>query len=70
MTLRPVGATLILKPVASGDRVILTAEERPQQGEVIAGNAGIEVKVGDRVLIAKYSAMPAAGWPLKRATKL
>src|SRR3990170_4267260 len=70
-TLIPLGDRLVIKPVvqeevlASGIVIPDTAKEKPQQGEVIAAGPGrlddngkrvsMEVKVGDRVLYAKYS---------------
>ena len=70
-TLVPLGDRLVIKPVvqeevlASGIVIPDTAKEKPQQGEVLAAGPGrlddngkrvaMEVKVGDRVLYAKYS---------------
>ncbi len=67
----PLGDRLVIKPVvqeevlASGIVIPDTAKEKPQQGEVIAAGPGrldengkriaMEVKVGDRILYAKYS---------------
>ncbi len=67
----PLGDRLVIKPVvqeevlASGIVIPDTAKEKPQQGEVLASGPGrldddgkrvaMEVKVGDRVLYAKYS---------------
>ena len=67
----PLGDRLVIKPVvqeevlASGIVIPDTAKEKPQQGEVIAAGPGrldengkrlpIDLKVGDRVLYAKYS---------------
>ena len=69
--LRPLGDRLVIKPVvqeevlASGIVIPDTAKEKPQQGEILAAGPGrldddgkrvpMEVKVGDRVLYAKYS---------------
>ena len=69
--LRPLGDRLVIKPVvqeevlASGIVIPDTAKEKPQQGEVLAAGPGrldddgkripMDVKVGDRVLYAKYS---------------
>ncbi len=69
--LRPLGDRLVIKPVvqeevlASGIVIPDTAKEKPQQGEILATGPGrldddgkripMEVKVGDRVLYAKYS---------------
>ncbi len=67
----PLADKLVIKPVvqeevlASGIVIPDTAKEKPQQGEVIAVGPGrlddngkripMDVKVGDRVLYAKYS---------------
>lgn len=67
----PLGDRLVIKPVvqeevlASGIVIPDTAKEKPQQGEVIAAGPGrldddgkriqMDVKVGDRVLYAKYT---------------
>jgi len=67
----PLGDRIVIKPVvqeevlASGILIPDTAKEKPQQGEVVAAGAGrldengkrvpMEVKVGDRVLYAKYT---------------
>ncbi len=67
----PLGDRLVIVPVvqeevlASGIVIPDTAKEKPQQGEVLAAGPGrldddgkriaMEVKVGDRVLYAKYS---------------
>src|SRR3989304_4478119 len=67
----PLGDRLVIKPIvqeevlASGIVIPDTAKEKPQQGEVIAAGPGrldddgkriaMDVKVGDRVLYAKYS---------------
>ncbi|OGO52782.1 MAG: co-chaperone GroES [Chloroflexi bacterium RBG_16_68_14] len=66
----PLGDRLVIKPVvqeevlASGIVIPDTAKEKPQQGEVLAAGPGrlddegkriaMDVKVGDRVLYAKY----------------
>jgi chaperonin GroES len=68
--IQPVGDRVVVKPIAkeettkSGLIIPDTAKEKPQEGEVIAVGAGklldngkraeMEVKVGDRVLFAKY----------------
>jgi chaperonin GroES len=68
--IQPVGDRVVVKPLAkeettkSGLIIPDTAKEKPQEGEVIAVGAGklldngkraeMEVKVGDRVLFAKY----------------
>jgi chaperonin GroES len=67
----PLGERLVIVPVvqeevlASGILIPDTAKEKPQQGEVIAAGPGridddgkrvpMDVKVGDRVLYAKYA---------------
>jgi chaperonin GroES len=67
----PMGDRLVIQAVvqeevlASGIVIPDTAQEKPQQGEVLAVGPGrlddngkrvpMEVKVGDRVLYAKYS---------------
>ncbi len=69
--LSPLSDRLVIKPVvqeevlASGIVIPDTAKEKPQQGEIIASGPGrldddgkripMDVKVGDRVLYAKYS---------------
>jgi len=69
--LSPLGDRLVIKPVvqeevlASGIVIPDTAKEKPQQGEILAAGPGrlddngkripMDVKVGDRVLYAKYS---------------
>jgi chaperonin GroES len=70
-TLKPLGDRLVIKPIeqeettAGGILLPETAKEKPQEGEVIAAGPGklddngnrvsMEVKVGDRVLYAKYA---------------
>jgi chaperonin GroES len=67
----PLGDRLVIKPVvqeevlASGILIPDTAKEKPQQGEVVAAGPGrldengkrivMDVKVGDRILYAKYT---------------
>ena len=67
----PLGDRLVILPVvqeevlASGIVIPDTAKEKPQQGEVLAAGPGrldengkriaMDVKVGDRVLYAKYA---------------
>ncbi|MCI0849481.1 MAG: co-chaperone GroES [Chloroflexi bacterium] len=67
----PLGDRLVISPLvqeevlASGLVIPDTAKEKPQQGEVLAAGPGrlddtgkrlpMDVKVGDRVLYAKYS---------------
>jgi chaperonin GroES len=69
--LRPLGDRVVVKPLPreevtkSGIVLPDTAKEKPQQGEVLAVGPGrvdedgeripMEVKVGDRVLYAKYA---------------
>ncbi|HEY8531881.1 MAG TPA: co-chaperone GroES [Limnochorda sp.] len=70
MTLRPLGDRVVVKTIEEEERtqggIYLpdTAKEKPQQGEVIAVGTGRilengqrvapEVKVGDRIIYAKY----------------
>jgi chaperonin GroES len=67
----PLADRLVIRPIvqeevlASGIVIPDTAKEKPQQGEVVAAGPGrldddgkrivMDVKVGDRVLYAKYS---------------
>ena len=69
--LRPLGDRVVVKPLAreavtkSGIVLPDTAKEKPQEGEVLAIGSGkvldngkrttLEMKVGDRVLFAKYA---------------
>ncbi len=69
--LRPLGDRVVVRPLdneqttKSGIVLPDTAKEKPQQGEVIAAGSGrikddgerapMDVKVGDRVLFAKYA---------------
>src|SRR5512139_1303220 len=71
MNLRPLADRLVVEPIEQEDvtagGIILpeTAKEKPQQGKIVAAGPGrldedgkrvaLEVKVGDRVLYAKYS---------------
>lgn len=71
MNLKPLADRLVVEPLEQEDvttgGIFLpeTAKEKPQQGKVMAAGAGrfdedgkriaMEVKVGDRVLYAKYS---------------
>lgn len=71
MKLRPLGDRLVIEPIEQEERtaggIILpeTAKEKPQEGKVLAAGPGrrdedgeyipMDVKVGDRVLFAKYS---------------
>lgn len=70
LKLRPLGDRVLVEPIereemtASGIYVPETAKERPQEGVVVAAGPGrkdddgkliaMDVKVGDRVLYAKY----------------
>lgn len=70
MTLRPLGDRIVAKAIEEEERtqggIYLpdTAKEKPQEGEVIAVGSGrilengeripLEVKVGDRIIFAKY----------------
>ena len=69
--IRPLGDRLLVEPVeqeettASGLLLPETAKEKPQQGMILAAGEGrrddngkrieMDVKVGDRVLFAKYA---------------
>jgi chaperonin GroES len=71
MNLKPLGDRIVVEPVeqeeqtSSGIFLPETAKEKPQQGKVIAAGPGarketgermdMDVKVGDRVLYAKYA---------------
>ena len=71
MTLKPLADRVVVKKLEAEDKtsggIVLpdTAKEKPQQGEVLAIGPGrqdekgtrmsMEVKVGDKVLFAKYS---------------
>jgi chaperonin GroES len=71
MNLKPLADRLVVEPIEQEDvtagGIILpeTAKEKPQQGKVIAAGPGridekgkrvdMEVKLGDKVLYAKYS---------------
>jgi chaperonin GroES len=71
MNLKPLGDRLVVEPseqeevTAGGIILPETAKEKPQQGQVLAAGPGrtddegkrvaMEVKVGDKVLYAKYS---------------
>jgi chaperonin GroES len=70
-SLRPLGDRVVVKPLAretvtrSGIVLPDTAKEKPQEGEILAVGPGkvldngkrttLEVKVGQRILFAKYS---------------
>lgn len=69
--LQPLGDRVVIKPIPKEEvtkgGIVLpdTAKEKPQEGEVIAAGPGrltddgkriaMEVKVGDRVIYAKYA---------------
>jgi chaperonin GroES len=71
MNLKPLGDRLVVEPTeqqeqtASGIFLPETAKEKPQEGKVLAAGPGarkengeraaMEVKVGDKVLYARYS---------------
>ncbi len=71
MNIKPLGERIVIKVMESEEKtksgIVLpdTAKEKPQQGEVVAIGSGktldngqkvpLEVKVGDRVLFAKYA---------------
>ena len=71
MNIKPLGERVLIKQIASEEKtasgIVLpdTAKEKPQEGEVLAvgpgkllengGRGDLEVKVGDRVLFAKYA---------------
>ncbi len=71
LQLKPLADRVVVKKLDAEDKtsggIVLpdTAKEKPQQGEVLAVGAGrldekgtrqpLEVKVGDKVLFAKYS---------------
>ena len=71
MNLRPLADRVVVEPMeseettASGILLPETAKEKPQQGKVLAAGLGklddegeriaMDVKVGDKVLYAKYS---------------
>jgi len=70
-TLKPLGDRVVIKPIeqeevtAGGIILPETAKEKPQEGEIISAGPGkvddsgkrvpMELKVGDRVLYAKYA---------------
>ncbi len=69
--LKPLGDRVVVRPLAreqttrSGIVLPDTAQEKPQEGEIIAAGSGrltddgqrlpMDLKVGDRVLFAKYA---------------
>lgn len=72
MSIRPIGDRVAIKPVAAEEvtksGIVLpgSAQEKPQQGEVVAVGSGyvsqttgqripLEIKVGDKVVYGKYA---------------
>jgi len=71
MNLKPLGDRIVVEPAEQEEQAALgiflpeTAKEKPQQGKVIAAGPGarkengerieMDVKVGDRVLYARYA---------------
>ena len=71
LKLKPLGGRVIVEPIeqeemtAGGIILPETAKEKPQEGKIVAAGPGdrnedgermeLEVKVGDKVLYAKYS---------------
>ncbi|MGQ9833696.1 MAG: co-chaperone GroES [Candidatus Villigracilaceae bacterium] len=71
MNLKPLGSRVVIEPIeqeevtASGIVIPDTAKEKPQQGVILAVGPGdrddngkyipMDVKVGDKVLFAKYA---------------
>jgi chaperonin GroES len=71
MKLKPLGGRVIVEPIeqeemtAGGIILPETAKEKPQEGKILAAGPGerdeagnriaLEVKIGDKVLYAKYS---------------
>ena len=71
LKLKPLGGRVIVEPIeqeemtAGGIILPETAKEKPQEGKILAAGPGdreedgeripMEVKIGDRVLYAKYS---------------
>ncbi|MCS6828971.1 MAG: co-chaperone GroES [Caldilinea sp.] len=71
MNLKPLGDRIVVEPIEQEEQTALgiflpeTAKEKPQQGKVIAVGPGLrtengeriqmDVKVGDRVLYARYA---------------
>ena len=71
MNLKPLGDRIVVEPAEQEEQTTLgiflpeTAKEKPQQGKVIAAGPGarkengerieMDVKVGDRVLYARYA---------------
>ena len=63
MKIEPLGARVVIKPLeqetktASGLLIPESAKEKPQTGQVVAvgDDEDIKLKVGDRILFAKYT---------------
>ncbi|BAL98698.1 MULTISPECIES: co-chaperone GroES [Caldilinea] len=71
MNLKPLGDRIVVEPIEQEEQTALgiflpeTAKEKPQQGKVIAAGPGLrkengeriemDVKVGDKVLYARYA---------------
>lgn len=71
MNLKPLGDRIVVEPAEQEEQTALgiflpeTAKEKPQQGKVIAAGPGVrkdtgeridmDVKVGDKVLYARYA---------------
>jgi chaperonin GroES len=63
MKIEPLGARVVIKPLeqetktASGLFIPESAKEKPQTGQVVAvgDDEDIKLKVGDRILFAKYT---------------
>jgi len=71
MNLKPLGDRIVVEPVEQEEQTALgiflpeTAKEKPQQGKVVASGPGLrkesgeriamDVKVGDKVLYARYA---------------
>jgi chaperonin GroES len=71
MNLKPLGDRIVVEPVEQDEQTALgiflpeTAKEKPQQGKIIAAGPGLrketgeriemDVKVGDKVLYARYA---------------
>ncbi|HAJ34141.1 MAG TPA: co-chaperone GroES [Chloroflexi bacterium] len=71
MNLKPLGDRIVVEPIEQEEQTALgiflpeTAKEKPQQGKIIAAGPGarkengerivMDVKVGDKVLYARYA---------------
>ena len=67
MNLKPLGDRIVVEPIEQEEQTALgiflpeTAKEKPQQGKVIAAGPGARkdtgerIKVGDKVLYARYA---------------